>query len=59
MLRFCSEVYLSPFLLYLPFTLLLAPIILTSCEKIFIAYVSSTSLALIFPLIMLLLLQVV
>ena len=33
--KYCSETHLSPFLLYLPFTLLLAPLTLTACEKIF------------------------
>ena len=39
MTRYCTETHLSPFLLYLPFTLLLAPLALTACEKIFIGYV--------------------
>jgi hypothetical protein len=34
--KYCTETHLSPFLLYLPFTLLLAPLILTAIEKIFI-----------------------
>ena len=38
MTRYCTETHLSPFLLYLPFTLLLAPLALTACEKIFIGY---------------------
>ena len=37
--RYCTETHLSPFLLYLPFTLLLAPLALTACEKIFIGSV--------------------
>ena len=37
--KYCSEVYISPFLLYLPFTLLLAPMALTGCEKIFVGYI--------------------
>ena len=36
--KYCSETHISPFLLYLPFTLLLAPMALTACEKIFIGY---------------------
>ena len=39
--KFCSEEYISPFLLYLPFTLLLAPMALTACEKIFIGSVEN------------------
>ena len=39
--KFCSEEYISPFLLYLPFTLLLAPMALTACEKIFIGCVEN------------------
>lgn len=38
--KYCSEAYISPFLLYLPFTLLLAPMVLTACEKIFIGSVT-------------------
>ena len=38
--KYCSEAYISPFLLYLPFTLLLAPMALTACEKIFIGWVT-------------------
>ena len=36
--KYCSETHISPFLLYLPFTLLLAPMALTACEKIFIGW---------------------
>ena len=38
--KYCSEAYISPFLLYFPFTLLLAPMVLTACEKIFIGSVT-------------------
>ena len=38
--KYCSEAYISPFLLYLPFTLLLGPMALTACEKIFIGSVA-------------------
>ena len=38
--KYCSETHISPFLLYLPFTLLLAPMALTACEKVFIGYVN-------------------
>lgn len=41
--KYCMETHLSPFLLYLPFILLLAPLILTSCEKIFILIYSTES----------------
>ena len=34
--KYCSETHISPFLLYFPFTLLIAPMALTACEKIFI-----------------------
>ena len=36
--KYCSETHISPFLLYFPFTLLIAPMALTACEKIFIGY---------------------
>ena len=39
--KYCSETHLSPFLLYLPFTLLLAPMALTACEKVFISLYST------------------
>jgi len=41
--KYCTETHLSPFLLYLPFTLLLAPLALTACEKIFIGLYSTES----------------
>ena len=34
--KYCTETHLSPFLLYLPFSLLLAPLVLTAIEKVFI-----------------------
>ena len=37
---YCTETHLSPFLLYLPFSLLLVPLSLTACEKIFIRSLS-------------------
>ena len=45
--KYCSETHLSPFLLYLPFTLLLAPMALTACEKVFIRYVGQVNMSLV------------
>ena len=33
---YCTETHIDPFLLYLPFTLLLVPIILTGIEKTYV-----------------------
>ena len=33
---YCTETLIDPFLLYLPFTLLLVPIILTGIEKTYV-----------------------
>jgi len=36
--KYCTETHLSIFLLYLPFTLLLAPLLLTAVDKLFIKF---------------------
>jgi hypothetical protein len=41
--RYCTELKVSPFLLYFPFCLFIVPLILVTLEKVFIGCVSLCS----------------